>query len=223
MEGEFASMETIHKVVPNFVPLPIAYGTYKSDPSMHFFLCSFQKFSEELPDIPLFCERVAQMHLKSISPTGKYGFEVTTHHGNLPQHNAWNRSWEDFFAQSLKRMLELEINTQGANDEIEKLRGPLFEKVIPRLLRPLESGGRSIKPSLIHGDLWYGNASTDTNSDQPMVYDACCFYAHNEYELGSWRPTRNKFGRAYNEAYHRHFPIAEPFEDYDDRVGLYSM
>ena len=56
-----------------------------------------------------------------------------------------------------------------------------------------------------------------------MVYEAYSFYAHNEYELGSWRPARNKFGKAYNKAYHRYFHIADPVEDYDDRVGLYSV
>lgn len=69
----------------------------------------------------------------------------------------------------------------------------------------------------------FGNASTDLDLDEPMVYDACSFYAHNEYELGSWRPARNKFGKAFNKSYHRHFHIAEPIEDYDDRVGLYSV
>ena len=119
--------------------------------------------------------------------------------------------------------MALEEQTQGTSKEINELQGPLFEKVIPRLLRPLETGERRIKPSLIHGDLWYGNASTDLDLDEPMVYDACSFYAHNEYELGSWRPARNKFGKAFNKAYHRHFHIAEPTEDYDDRVGLYSV
>ena len=59
--------------------------------------------------------------------------------------------------------------------------------------------------------------------DEPMVYDACSFYAHNEYELGSWRPARNKFGKPFTKAYHRHFHIAEPVEDYDDRIALYLM
>ncbi len=67
------------------------------------------------------------------------------------------------------------------------------------------------------------NASTDLDLDEPMVYDACSFYAHNEYELGSWRPARNKLGKAFNNAYHRHFHIADPVEDYDDRVALYSV
>lgn len=35
----------------------------------------------------------------------------------------------------------------------------LFHIVIPRRLGLLESGGRSVKLSLVHVDLWYGNAS----------------------------------------------------------------
>lgn len=56
----------------------------------------------------------------------------------------------------------------------------LFDKVIPRLLRPLESEGRSVKPSLVHGDLWYANSGIDMATYESLVFDACSFYAHNE-------------------------------------------
>ena len=167
-------------------------------------------------DISKFCEKVALLHKNSVSPNGRFGFHATTHHGKLPQYNEWNDSWEDFFSDALSKMLEIEIATQGPSKEIDQLSGPLFEKVIPRLLRPLETDGHSVKPSLIHGDLWYGNASTDRDSQEPMVYDACCFYAHNEYELGSWLPAQNRFSKEYKDAYHRHIEISEPKEDYED-------
>ena len=139
VEGELASMRAIYELDLHICPVPIACGTYKSDPSLHFFLCSFQNFTEEVPETLLFYEKIAQMHLKSNSPTGKYGFYVTTHNGNLPRFNAWNDSWEGFFSKSFEKVLELESVTQGPSKEIEELRGPFFEKVIPRLLRPLES------------------------------------------------------------------------------------
>lgn len=56
----------------------------------------------------------------------------------------------------------------------------MIEKVIPRLLKPMETNGRSIKPSLVHGDLWYDNAAVDTATDRPLIYDPASFYAHNE-------------------------------------------
>ena len=45
--------------------------------------------------------------------------------------------------------------------------GHVTSKVIPRLLRPLETGGRQIKPSLVHGDLYSGNVSVDAVTGGP--------------------------------------------------------
>ena len=223
MLGEFKSMTEIHNAVPAFAPIPIAWGTYASDPDIHFFLCSFHKMSEELPDVQEFPGRVAELHSKGKSPTGKYGFHCTTFQGNLPQDNRWTDTWEEFYVNGMKRMLKLEEDCQGPSQELTELCVAMYEKVIPRLLRPLETGSRRIEPCLVHGDLWYGNASTDKATNQPLVFDACCFYAHNEYELGTWRPTRYKLGRPYVNAYHKHLPISAPVEDHDDRNALYSI
>ena len=123
----------------------------------------------------------------------------------------------------MKRMLELKKEAQGPSVELQNLCIPFYEKVIPRLLRPLETGGRHIEPCLVHGDLWCGNASTDLSNDQPIVFDACCFHAHNEYELGPWRPVRYKLGRRYMKAHRTLFPISAPEEDHDDRNALYAI
>ena len=63
---------------------------------------------------------------------------------------------------------------------MQQLSERLISKVIPRLLRPLETGGRQIQPRLVHGDLWDGNTSTDIATDMPVIFDAASFYAHNE-------------------------------------------
>lgn len=99
----------------------------------------------------------------------------------------------------------------------------LFDKVIPRLLRPLESSGRSVKPSLVHGDLWYANSGIDTETGKLLIFDACSFYAHNEYEFGQWRPICNRFGAEYLAAYHSYVQISPPEEDYDGRLDLYKL
>ena len=41
--------------------------------------------------------------------------------------------------------------------------------------------------------------------------------------LGRGGLARNKFGKASKKAYHRHFHIADPIEDYDDRGALYLV
>lgn len=50
-------------------------------------------------------------------------------------------------------MLDLDLKAAGPS-ELQDLAPGMFEKVIPRLLRPMETNGRSMKPSLVHGELW---------------------------------------------------------------------
>jgi len=134
---------------------------------------------EELPEIEAFTSSVARLHKSAVSPNGKYGFPVTTYMGPLPQDNKWCDTWEEYFAQGMRRMLELERDAQGPSEELDQLAVKLYDKVIPRLLRPLTTL-RSIEPVIIHGDLWYGNCCTDIATGKPIVFDACVFYAHNE-------------------------------------------
>ena len=97
--------------------------------------------------------------------------------------------------------------------------------------------------------MWYGNAGVNSLEDEAVIFDPGCFYAHNECrynsitrflkycvnysqftdrhvdvdELGNWRPERNKFSKAYFNAYHAYIPKASPEEDYEDRIVLYSL
>ncbi len=104
----------------------------------------------DLPDVNKFTARLAEMHRKSKSPTGKYGFHVTTYNGNLPQVNRWTDTWEEYFTSNFRHFLTMEQEMQGpATEELTGLSNAMLEKVIPRLLRPLETGGRNIEPSLI--------------------------------------------------------------------------
>jgi fructosamine-3-kinase len=106
---------------------------------------------------------------------------------------------------------------------MDSLASQIISKVIPRLLRPLESHGNKIKPVLLHGDLWHGNVSVDNESGKPVLYDAGCFFGHNEYDAGPWRASRYQFNRTHLRAYHELVPVSEPAEDHDDRNALYAM
>ena len=180
MHGEFESMSATHALLPDFTPKPIAWGTYETVPDTHFFLCEFREMIDEMPDPHRFTARLAALHQNSKSPQGKFGFHVTTYTGNLPQDNEWEASWETYFAKSMRRALNLELEAKGPDPEFDTLVPALFDKVIPRLLRPLESDGRSLKPSLVHGDLWYANSGIDVGTGESLIFDACSFYAHNE-------------------------------------------
>jgi fructosamine-3-kinase len=180
VHGEFESMKAIHTLLPDFAPKPIAWGSYQTIPNTHFLLCDYRDMVEEMPDPHKFTARLAALHQNSKSPNGKFGFHVTTYSGNLPQMNEWEESWETYFAKSMRLALKLEEEAKGHDPEFDVLVPILFDKVIPRLIRPLESEGRSVKPSLVHGDLWYANSGIDMDTDESLVFDACSFYAHNE-------------------------------------------
>lgn len=221
--SEFESAKAMHDLQPHLVPRPLAWGTYESVPDTHFFLCEFREMVNEMPDPHKFATQLAALHQDSQSPTGKFGFHVTTYSGNLPQVTDWEESWETFFTKSLKLALKLELQAKGPDPEFDTLLPVLFETVIPRLLRPLESDGGKVKPSLIHGDLWYANSGIDVNTGDCLLFDGCCFYAHNEYEFGQWMPACNRFGAEYLAAYHSHVPVSQPEEDYQGRLDLYKL
>lgn len=180
VHGEFESMKAIYTLLPDFAPKPIAWGTYGTITDTHFFLCQYREMIDEMPDPHRFTARLAALHQNSKSPTGKFGFHTTTYSGNLPQVNEWEENWETYFTKSMRSALKLELEAKGPNPEFDVLVPVLFDTVIPRLLRPLESEGRSVKPSLVHGDLWYANSGIDANTGESLIFDACCFYAHNE-------------------------------------------
>lgn len=180
MSGEFASMSAIHKAAPDLAPKAIGWGQYAEDPEIYFFLCAFHDMTDDIPNVSSFPAMLAQMHKNGVSPTGKFGFPVTTYQGRLPQDTTECDTWEESFSRSIGRFFELEEESQGQEEEMSQLRKAIMEKVIPRLLRPLETEGRKVVPRLVHGDLWDGNTSVDAATDLPIIFDACSSYAHHE-------------------------------------------
>lgn len=223
MSSELVSMTLIRDTVPDLVPLPISWGAYAANSDIHFYLCSFHDMTNDIPEVQPLTAKIAELHKKSLSPNGKYGFSVPTYQSKWPQPVEWKDSWEEFFLLSLKWVLGKEEESQGYDAELGQLKEALFEKVVPRLLRPLETGGNHIEPRLVHGDLWDDNCSTDVATNMPIIFDATSIYAHNEYELAPWRPPRHKIGKPYIKAYFRDFPVSAPESDFDDRLTLYCI
>jgi protein-ribulosamine 3-kinase len=179
VEQEFESMRTLYEIVPHLLPKPISHGTYAANPNIHFVVSEFVEMTDDVPD-PSFMASLADLHARTVSPNNKYGFSIPTYQRAMPQYTEWTESWEDFFTNSLRHVFEFEEKTHGLDRELKVLERAILQKVVPRLLRPLETGGRTIRPRLIHGDVWDGNVSTKVADDSPILFDASCIYAHNE-------------------------------------------
>ncbi|KAK4233904.1 Fructosamine kinase-domain-containing protein [Achaetomium macrosporum] len=224
LKGEFEATAAISAITPDFCPKPAAWGSLGDEPDGYFYVCKFYDFADGvMPDPISFCEKLARLHSSHTSPEGKFGFHCTTHNGDLPQDNTWSDCWEGFFSNGLRHVLQLREERAGPNAELDAWLPALFDKIIPRLLRPMESNGRKIEPSLVHGDLWYGNSAVIKATGEGIVFDPASFWAHNEYELGNWLPERNRFGNPYFKAYHSHIDPTKPEDDYDDRIRLYAL
>ena len=186
MEGTFHSESLFYEYAPNHVPKPHAWGSFKADPSTSFYLCDFHDMADEVPEYQKFVSIIVKIHKDSMGKKERYGFDLPTYLGNLPNDNTWQDSWETWFAQAMRQMFQIEEMAHGKDDELDVLKKDIFEKVIPRLLRPLETGGRSIKPCLVHSDLWPGNSMPDAETNEIFIFDSCAFWGHNEADLGSW-------------------------------------
>ncbi|KAL9620754.1 MAG: hypothetical protein Q9160_004767 [Pyrenula sp. 1 TL-2023] len=223
LKGEFVSMTAIHRTASDFCPMPIAAGSYASDPDVHFYICNFIDMTEEIAELDTLPAKLADLHAHGVSPNGKCGFPVPTSQGALIMPNTWTSSWEKFFSDMMQRLFAWEKDMHGEDKEMNALTEAIIDKVIPRLLRPLETGGREIKPCLVHSDLWDGNTSIDAATDKPIIYDASSTYAHNEYELGAWNLPRHTIYTTYIKAYRKYFPKSAPEDDAEDRLIRYRL
>lgn len=65
---------------------------------------------------------------------------------------------------------------------------------------PVFFEGITLRPSLIHGDLWVGN--TGATAQGPVIFDPACFFGHHEMELAimdMFGGFRDDFWNAYHE------------------------
>jgi len=225
IEADYESLKAIHSVSPLFAPRPYKWGPYKADPTCHFMLAEFREVGQQPPEPVRFTARLAELHKTSVSPTGKFGFHMKTMAGPIPQHNdGWSDSWEEIFSNFLGHLLDLDGEKNEPWSEFEHIKHLTKIRVIPRLLRPLQSDGRTIKPCLVHGDLWDGNTATDMENGEPFVFDPKSFYAHNEYEIGDWRAPRHRLSsKTYIRQYQRNFPVSEPGRKVQDKRLLAQL
>ena len=251
--GEYESLNAIANAVPGFCPRALAWGplddnSSKSKSTSFFLATEFldlggamgRSGGDELNPSSL-AHRLGKLHTTPAPPdpeTGRrrFGFPVPTFCGDTKQPNRFHDSWADFYAnERLLTILATSEKRNGPDAGLRELVEKTAGKIVPRLLGDDHLGynsrgeGKAIKPVVVHGDLWSGNADhglivgtgyDDEASD--VVYDPSACYAHNEYELGIMHMFGG-FGARFFDQYHRVVPKTEPVEEYDDRVRLYEL
>jgi fructosamine-3-kinase len=106
----------------------------------------------------------------------EFGWHRDNFIGLTAQSNARHASWAEFWQRErLEPQLALAARN-GHRGELQSLGGRLIEAV-PQLL-----AGHSPAPSLLHGDLWSGNAGF-LGDGTPVVFDPAVYYGDAEADL----------------------------------------
>ncbi|CAI6004191.1 unnamed protein product, partial [Closterium sp. NIES-64] len=133
---------------------------------------------------------LAQLHLVSSSMPGvQFGFNSPTRLGVMPLVNVpLSSSWPDFFlTHRLQDRLDRVLDRFG--DEAWELRD-IVPSLIEAAKRILTTEAMAeVRPSLLHGDLWVGNAGV-LRSGEAVMFDPAGFYGHSEFDLAfrGWKP-----------------------------------
>ncbi|TIA90336.1 hypothetical protein E3P99_01630 [Wallemia hederae] len=220
MIGEAKSLRDMTKALPGICPALIDSSLDDEDNSSDTFymLTEWHDFGSSSQHMTQLGRELAQMHLNGTNK--RFGYEMPTYCGETKFNNEWNDSWIDFLNKDRFGYLLEQIcgkGGKGGDSELWKLGQDLMHKTVPSLLKDVD-----VKPALMHGDLWAGNASYSRTTNRPVIFDACSFYGHNEAELGIVQMFGG-FGAKFFEGYHSVYPKAEPVEEYDQRIKLYEL
>ena len=129
-----------------------------------------------------------------------FGWGVDNCIGATPQPNPKHDHWPEFYrdhrlAHQFRLAEKKGRKFQGSEDLLACI-SSFFSNYTPR-------------PSLLHGDLWGGNASQDKNGE-PFIFDPASYYGDREADL-AFTYMFGGFSHAFYHAYEREYPLDRGF------------
>jgi protein-ribulosamine 3-kinase len=130
----------------------------------------------------------------------RFGWHRDNYIGLAAQKNAWHDDWAEFF-------LECRLRPQASKAGLS----------LPSL-RLLE--GHKPQPSLLHGDLWSGNAGF--TAEGPVLFDPAVYYGDREADL-AMTELFGGFPREFYAAYNEAWPLDPGYEKRKHLYNLYHL
>lgn len=158
-----------------------------------------------------FGAQLAAMH-RHVSPHGSYGWPCANYIGTTPQPNTISHDWISFWRDQrlgfqFKLAAEQGASFSGAERLLEML--PVFFQ------------GYTPQPSLLHGDLWGGNASF-MDDGTPVIYDPASYFGDRECDL-AFTELFGAFPAVFYEAYDDAWPRHANWRLRRDLYNLYHV
>lgn len=154
-------------------------------------------------------EQLAQLHA---APQPYFGWLMDNTIGSTHQPNDRQTDWVTFWQQQrLAHQYQLAAR-HGFAGSLQK-NGERLIDVVPAFFSDHQP-----QPSLLHGDLWGGNAAAD-DLGQPVIFDPACYYGDAEADL-AMTELFGGFGGDFFAAYRSVKPIDS---GYQVRKTLYNL
>ncbi|MBI4988395.1 MAG: fructosamine kinase family protein [Rhodocyclales bacterium] len=142
----------------------------------------------------------------------RFGWRRDNFIGATPQINAESDSWPRFFAAA--RLLP-QIERAAAHGRALQAKGASLAEKLPAFFLDYRP-----QPSLLHGDLWHGNAAMSGGA--PAVFDPAAYFGDRETDL-AMTELFGGFPEAFHAAYREAWPLAEGYETRKTLYNLYHV
>lgn len=205
--AEAAGLSELADIGAVRVPKVICFGEYQQH--AYLVLEFIELGSLNSRSASLFGQQLALLHQK---PQAYFGWPIDNTIGSTPQYNTKHDNWVSFWQQ---QRLGKQLQFAAANG----YRGALQTQG-EKLLEKIEDFFTDYHPhpSLLHGDLWGGNAAADKHG-QPIIFDPACYYGDREADL-AMTELFGGFSRDFYAAYQAEYPLDS---GYKTRKTLYNL
>ncbi len=205
LEAEADGLAALAQAGALRVPTPVAHG---ASAGAAFLVLEWLDFSDGGRDAAL-GRALAELH-RVAGP--RFGWHRDNTIGTTLQLNAWSDDWPAFFRD---RRIAPQLELAAANGHRGELQrdGERLLMAIPALL-----AGHAVVPSLLHGDLWSGNAAR-LGSGEPVVFDPAVYHGDRESDL-AMTELFGGFGANFYAAYRDAWALDE---GYPVRRTLYNL
>jgi fructosamine-3-kinase len=149
--------------------------------------------------------------LHRVHSSAQFGWDRSNTIGSTPQLNDWNSNWVEFFGQQ-----RLRYQFQLAKSKSGKF--PLADQLLAQLPEILD---HQPCPSIVHGDLWSGNASFD-QAGVPVIFDPAVYWADREVDL-AMTELFGGFPSSFYAGYESVYPLSPGYQRRKAAYNLYHL
>lgn len=206
-EAEAEALSVIARTGTLRTPKPIAHG--HCGESAYLILEALSFGTAHAESWQKMGQQLARLHRFSAED---FGWHRDNTIGATPQQNTWTPDWPSFFRE--QRLLP-QFKWTAQKGYAFKNAAKLLEQVEALL------AGHAPAPSLLHGDLWSGNASF-LNDGTPVIYDPAFYYGDRETDL-AFSEFFGGFPTQFYNSYQSEWPTPPGYEKRKDLYNLYHV